>query len=87
LALLYGTTHWYGEFTPIQLLVTFSFVKAYFFMILKLSKWFIMALFGATVCSAAYLVPWYENDMDVDEAWGNANANTVCTVSSSVTTC
>jgi hypothetical protein len=58
-------------------------------MLLKLIKWFIMALFGATVCSAAYLVPWYENDIDVDvdEAWGNANATTVCTVSSSVTTC
>lgn len=56
-------------------------------MCLKLSKYLIVALLGATACTAAYIVPRYENDIDVGETWGSAKAATVCTVSSSFTTC
>jgi hypothetical protein len=58
-------------------------------MFLKLSKYLIVSLLGATACTAAYIVPWYENDIDVGETWGSANskAATVCTVSSSFTAC
>lgn len=55
-------------------------------MLLELSKYLIVTLLAATVCSAASLVPRYENDSDVDVSLADANAPAICTVSPSCNT-